>query len=219
MGKYSLSGIRGRRGASPRRWVDVVVVSATNMKAMLFSLLLVLPSVGNAEETAQERAEATAARMKKERERHTEMIRKKNEMDQEKKELFKKIEEKIRPLMEGLEPTPEFQYPDNSTLKVSYKTQTYKVYARGADGKRSETPHDEIGPSASGFILSIHLGSRFEMRKQQFGPQKYPDWTEDAAIVPILNSDLQIMWRYGYGAETDKTLLQKVKQAMGYSSR
>lgn len=165
------------------------------MKAMLFSLLLALPLAVAAEEETKDAKEKAAAA---------------------KKEIFIKIEEKIRPVLEGLEPVPQFEYVSQSSLQVSYKAQIFKVHGRLKTGEISKETRDEFGPAHTGFVLNIHLESKGAVHAA-VTPQniREPYWTMFLELTPIADSNMQTYWNFCYGVRTDKTILSKVKQAMG----
>jgi hypothetical protein len=127
---------------------------------------------------------------------------------------LKVVEKALKPIFEAVEPRIKIEYRDQ-TLEATHLTQKFKIHQRNKRGDFSETAHDEIGPSSTGFVLRAHLQPRGEVN-QAVTPQtiREPYWVTDLGVTPIGKTDKQILWSLSYGSRADKELLDKIRQAL-----
>jgi len=127
---------------------------------------------------------------------------------------LKVVEKALIPIFEEVEPGIKIEFRDQ-TLTVNHVTQKFKIHARNKRGDFSETAHEEIGPSSTGFILKAQLRPRGEVY-QAVTPQtiREPYWVTDLDVTSIGKTDKQILWSLSYGSRADKELLDKIRQAL-----
>jgi hypothetical protein len=130
--------------------------------------------------------------------------------------VLSRVEQKLRPVLENLQPSPTFEYPQSSTsLIITFRPQGFQVHSRSRSGEWLTNVTEKVGPSSTGFVLSIHLEKLGEVN-QPVTPQTVegPYWPTDLDVTPVGGTTNQLYWGLAYGGRTDKELLQKVKAAL-----
>jgi hypothetical protein len=109
-------------------------------------------------------------------------------------------------------PAAKVEFDGSQTVKIMHLPQTFKIHGVSKGGEVALEAHDEIGPSARGFILTLHVQPKGEVN-QAVTPQtlRRPYWMTDLDVTPIAKSDQQIYWGLSYGARTDAKLLEDLR--------
>lgn len=114
--------------------------------------------------------------------------------------------------IEKLAPGAKIEFEGSETVKIMHLPQTFKIHGVSKGGDISPEAHDEIGPSARGFILTLHIQPKGEIN-QAVTPQtlRRPYWLTDLDVTPMAKSDQQIYWGLSYGTRTDAKLLDEIR--------
>lgn len=118
----------------------------------------------------------------------------------------------IQRSIDKLGPAAKIEFDGSETVKIMHLPQTYKIHGVSKGGDVSLEAHDEIGPSARGIILTMHIQPKGQVN-QAVTPQtiRRPYWLTDLDVTPIAKSDNQIYWGLSYGARTDGKLLEEIR--------
>ncbi len=129
-------------------------------------------------------------------------------------ELARVIEE-LQPVLSTLSPSPKVTTNSQSSLAVSYQTQTFKIHSGSMTGEFSKEAHDEIGPTYKGFVLFVDVQPEGEVN-QAVTPQtlRRPYWQTYIQVTPVAGSDKQLYWGLSFGSRTDTNLLSQIRQAI-----
>lgn len=118
----------------------------------------------------------------------------------------------VQRTVEKLAPAAKIEFEGSETVKIMHATQNFKIHGVSKSGEISPEPHDEVGPGARGFILTLHIQPKGEVN-QAATPQtlRRPYWLTDLDVTPLGKSDHQIYWGLSYGARTDAKLLDEIR--------
>ena len=126
------------------------------------------------------------------------------------------VEESLRPILAGLTPVPAIEYvAGESSLRATYRPQKFLVHGRSKSGEWSTNTTEQVGPSATGFVLQIHRQPKGEVN-QAVTPQtiQQPYWRTDLDVTPVAGTTNQIYWALSYGGRTDGKLREQLKAAL-----
>lgn len=128
---------------------------------------------------------------------------------------LKAIQEALQPTLKKLSPAAKVEFDDNNKLRITYLPQTFKIHGVSLSGDISAEAHDEVGPSARGCILSVHLQDKGTIN-MAVTPQtlRRPYWLTDLDVTPIAKSDQQMYWALSYGTRMDAKLLDEIRATL-----
>lgn len=121
----------------------------------------------------------------------------------------------LQPITATLSPAPEVKPDGPSSVKVSYRTQTFKVHGGSMTGEFSKEAHEEVGPTFTGFVLFVDVQKKGEVN-QAATPQtlRRPYWETFIQVTPVAGSDRQLYWGLSHGSRTDTNLLAQIREAV-----
>jgi hypothetical protein len=133
----------------------------------------------------------------------------------------------------GFEPAPALDFSktdaQGGSVVIYYQTDTFSVPAQSmtsAENTSTNTGQEtgqEIGPKTNGFLLRISL-ERLGEGNQVATPstRQESNWETFFNCTPVGGTTNQIYWVLSYGPQTDRDLLERVKQNLwqqGFSVR
>ena len=71
----------------------------------------------------------------------------------------------FQPTLKRLGTDAKLEYEGEYSVRISYLPQKFKIHGVGKSGEIATETHDEIGPSAKGFVLNIHLQPQGEVNQ------------------------------------------------------
>ena len=130
------------------------------------------------------------------------------------KNELKAVEKQLSTIFSTLDVKPELG-DGTESLEAVYQTQTFKVHHVAKSGAIGKEAVDEVGPSHKGFILRVYLQKKGELN-QAVTPQtiRRPYWLMDLDVTPLANSDKQLYWALSYGSQTDKQVLDEIRDGI-----
>jgi len=125
---------------------------------------------------------------------------------------LKQAVQAIEPTLKKLGPDATVEYRGEQTVVITYLPRKFKVHGSTKGGEFTADVHDEVGPSAKGFILQAHVQSRGEVN-QAVTPQtiRLPYWATDLDLTTVGQTDHQLYWSLSYGSRTDHDLLESLR--------
>ena len=128
---------------------------------------------------------------------------------------LEKVMAGLRSVTAVLSPAPEIRTNEASSLTVSYKTQIFKIHGGSMSGEFAREAHDEQGPTAQGFMLTVSVQQKGEIN-QGVVPQtlRAPYWQTYLQVTPVAGSDKQLFWGLSFGMRTDAKLLAQIREAV-----
>jgi hypothetical protein len=135
---------------------------------------------------------------------------------QEPATVLRKVEEQLKPILAQLTPPPVVEQPGQTqSLVVRYRPQKFMVHGHSMTGEWSANALERLGPSYTGFVLSVHLQPLGEVN-QAVTPQtiQEPYWKTYLNVTPVAGTTNQIYWALSSGSRMDEKVLASLRTAL-----